>query len=140
MRGAARCFCNHAREQAELVINFKKLECVASDPKAAQDLQQAVSAKAQKKLRTRNLGVDYSCGGVLGRKVQQQRLKKALVRMPFLKRLRQACGQSCEACSVRTGALPHLGFVRHRPAAQTAAPSAPGGTYGLQPAPGRSVS
>ena len=106
MRGAARCFCNHAREQAELVINFKKLECVASDPKAAQDLQQAVSAKAQKKLRTRNLGVDYSCGGVLGRKVQQQRLKKALERMPFLKRLRQAGARVARL--VRSGLVPSL--------------------------------
>jgi len=77
--GAARCFCEHAKEHAKLVLNMSKLEVVVDDPQTANEVLKGLGVKARRKLCTRNLGVDYACGG--------KRLKKSLVRMPFLKRL-----------------------------------------------------
>ena len=104
--GAARCFCEHAKEHAKLVLNMSKLEVVADDPQTANEVLKGLGVKARRKLCTRNLGVDYACGGKLGRGVQGKRLKKSLVRMPFLKRLRQAGARVARL--VRSSLVPSL--------------------------------
>ena len=71
-------------------VNASKLELLTNSAAVCDALLTARELRGAMRQATRNLGVDYACGGRVGLGVRRQRQRRALVRMPFLKRLRHA--------------------------------------------------
>ena len=62
VKGAARTFCEHARDCARMVVHPGKLCVVATASPLQQAIQRAVGAKASKALSVHNLGIDFAGG------------------------------------------------------------------------------
>ena len=108
LQRAIHLFTEHAEEVAGLVVSSKKLEIITNEEMIRTDVRNNKVHADALRTCTRNLGVDYACGGKrTGAKVMAMRAKWFRVKMTFLKKLLRQAGARV-ARLVKTAALPSL--------------------------------